>query len=163
MFAKYRKPQKWQKGDGPKEWQDKNTEPILFGMDMVSFNKPLIITEGEIDALSIYESGCANVVSVPCGCSNLEWINNCWEWLENFSQIIIFGDSDEPGMDMVSNVMKRLGEDRCLLPPEYPPLIVDGKEIGRPCKDANEILYAYGSDYLREFVQSCEPAPIKGV
>ena len=163
VFAKYRKPKKYQKGDGPKEWQDRNTEPILFGMDMVSFNKPLIITEGQIDALSLYEAGCTNVVSVPCGCSNLDWINSCWDWLENFSQIVIFGDNDDPGTEMIANVMKRLGEDRCMIPPDYPDLIIDGENAGRACKDANEILYSYGAEYLQEFVKTCEPAPIKGV
>lgn len=160
VFAKYRKPYK---NDGPKEWQDTNTEPILFGMDLASFHQPLIITEGEIDALSLYEAGCTNVVSVPCGCKNMEWITNCWDWLEKFSQIIIFGDSDEPGLEMANTLMKRLGEDRCMMPSEYPPLIINGEEKGRPCKDANEILYSYGPDVLRELVEKCEPAPIKGV
>ena len=162
-YVKYRKPKKHTKEDGPKEWQMANTKPILFGMNMVSFNKPLIITEGEIDCLSLYEAGCTNAVSVPSGCNNLDWINNCWEWLENFNQIIIFGDNDEPGMDMVSTVMKRLGEDRCMVPKEYPELIYNGKDYNRACKDANEILYAYGAEVLKELVDGCEPAPIKGV
>lgn len=161
VFVKYRKPYKDK--SGPKEWQDKNTEPILFGMDMASFHKPLIITEGEIDALSLYEAGCANVVSVPSGCNNMEWITNCWDWLEKFSQIILFGDSDEPGIEMCNTLMKRLGEDRCMMPKEYPEFILNGELKGRPCKDANEILYCYGPEVLKSIVDSCEPAPIKGV
>ena len=47
VYVKYRKPKKHTKADGPKEWQEPNTEPILFGMDNVSFRKPLVITEGE--------------------------------------------------------------------------------------------------------------------
>lgn len=145
-----------------KEWQDANTEPILFGMDNVSFNKPLVITEGEIDALSVYEAGVHNVVSVPCGCKNLDWIQICWDWLDKFNQIIIFGDADEPGMDMVSNVMKRLGEDRCMIPGEYPELVYNDQHYNRPCKDANEILCCYGPDGLKTLIDACEPAPIKG-
>lgn len=162
-FVKLRKPKKHTKADGPKEWRLRNTESILFGMDMVSFNKPLIITEGEIDTLSLYEAGCTNVVSVPCGCNDMDWITNCWDWLENFSQIILFGDGDEPGMDMVNTLMKRLGEDRCLIPGQYPDLIVDGVNANRACKDANEILYTYGPEYLYDLVKKCEPAPIKGI
>lgn len=146
-----------------KEWQMSDTEPILFGMDNVSFNKPLVITEGQIDALSVYESGYSNVVSVPCGCNNLEWITLCWDWLENFSQIIIFGDADEPGMEMTATLMKRLGEDRCMIPKEYPELIYNGKDYNKICKDANEILCCYGSEGLKAIIDSCEPAPIKGV
>ena len=162
-YVKYRKPKKHRKEDGPKEWQMPNTQPILFGMNMVSFNKPLVICEGEIDCLSLYEAGCTNSVSVPSGCNNLDWINYNWEWLENFNQIIIFGDNDEPGLDMVSTLMKRLGEDRCMIPKEYPELIYEGKDYNRACKDANEILFAYGAETLKQMVDSCEPAPIKGI
>lgn len=163
IYVKYRKPKKHTKEDGPKEWQEANTEPILFGMDNVAYGKPLIITEGMIDSLSLYEAGCHNVVSVPSGCSNLDWITICWDWLENFNEIILFGDSDEPGVEMVSNVMKRLGEDRCMVPKEYPELIFNGKHYNRICKDANEILCCYGPEGLKTLVNACEPAPIKGV
>lgn len=163
VYVKHRKPAKWQKGDGPKEWQDKNTEPILFGMDYVSFNRPLIITEGEIDALSLYEAGCSNVVSVPCGCDNTAWVDICWDWLENFQQIILFGDSDEPGVRMVSSLSKRLGEERCMISNEYPELVIDDKDYNRLCKDANEILVSYGPEYLKAMIDACEPAPVKGI
>ena len=164
IYVKFRKPiARPVKEDGPKEWQMPNTEPILFGMDMTTFNKPLIITEGEIDAMALYEAGVDNVVSVPCGANNLEWINLCWEYLEKFNQIILFGDSDEPGLEMVSTLSKRLGEDRCMIPKEYPECIWNGKDMNRICKDANEILMCYGPEFLKQMVDSCEPAPIKGV
>ena len=146
-----------------KEWRMANTESILFGMDMVSFNKPLVITEGQMDCLALYEAGVSNVVSVPSGCEDMNWISNCWEWLENFNQIILFGDADEPGLEMVSTLSKRLGEDRCMIPREYPEFIYNGVDYNRICKDANEILTCYGPEYLKELVDSCEPAPIKGV
>ena len=163
VYVKYRKPKKHTKEDGPKEWCDSNTEPILFGMDNVSYSKPLVITEGMIDCLSLYEAGVHNVVSVPSGCSNLEWVELCWDFLESFNQIILFGDSDEPGMEMVSTLMKRLGEDRCMIPKEYPELYYNGRHYNRPCKDANEILCCYGPEGLKTLVDACEPAPIKGV
>ena len=162
-YVKYRKPKRHEKEDGPKEWAETGAEPILYGMDMTTFNKPLVITEGEIDCLSIYEAGYSNVVSVPAGCNNLEWINLCWDYLEKFNQIILFGDNDEPGLEMISVLSKRLGEDRCMIPGEYPECIWNGKDQNRACKDANEILYCYGPDYLKNMIDSCEPAPIKGV
>ena len=163
VYVKYRKPQKYTKALGPKEWSMKNTEPILFGMDQVSLNSRLIITEGEIDALSLYEAGIRNVVSVPCGCNYMDWITTCWDWLEHFQQIILFGDSDEPGVQMMQTLTKRLGEDRCMIAPQYPELVADGKHFGRPCKDANEILYAYGPEMLQELIDQCEPAPLEGI
>ena len=165
VFVKYRKPEVY-KGDGKKdkkEWMMPNTKPILFNMDNVSFNKPLVITEGQCDAMALYEAGVSNVVSVPMGASNLEWITLCYDWLDKFNQIILFGDSDDPGQKMVSNVMVRLGEYRCCVPKTYPPFIYKGKDRNRPCKDANEILLAYGPESLKEIVDACEPAPLKGV
>ena len=146
-----------------KEWREPGCEPILFGMDNVTFNKPLVITEGMVDALSIYEAGYHNVVSVPSGCEDLEWITLCYDWLEKFNQIILFGDNDEPGMEMVATLMKRLGEDRCMIPKEYPELIFNGVDKNRLCKDANEILRAYGPEGLKTIIDACEPAPIRGM
>jgi len=163
-FVKYRIPQKYTKESSkPKEWRMSNTEPILFGMDMVSFNRPLVITEGEIDAMSLYEAGVTNVVSVPSGCEDLTWCENCWSWLEKFNEIILFGDNDEPGLKMISTLKRRLGEDRCMIPKDYPELIYNDKDYNRQCKDANEILICYGPENLKEIVESCEPAPIKGI
>lgn len=163
-YVKYRQPRKYEKGNKvPKEWQMSNTQPILWNMDNCSFNKPLYITEGQIDAMSLYEAGVKNVVSVPCGCDNMEWIDVCWDWLEKFSQIILFGDNDDPGIRMINTLQKRLGEDRCLKPSSYPELIYMGVDKGRLCKDANEILVAYGKEKLEEFALSVEPAPIRGV
>lgn len=164
IFVKYREPVQYKKGSKkPKEWQVPGTEEILFGMDNVSFNKPLIITEGQIDAMAVWEAGFHNVVSVPGGANRFEWVDNCWDWLEKFQQIILFGDSDEPGVMMVNTLMKRLGEDRCMVPPEYPELIVDGVDKNRICKDANEILYAYGKEGIIELIDQCKAAPVQGV
>ena len=110
MYVKYRAPRKPQPKE-KKEWQAHNTQPILFGMDMCAFSQPLIITEGQIDCLSMYEAGIRNVVSVPSGCSNLDWIDTCWDWLERFQSIILFGDNDEPGRKMVREVVRRLDPD----------------------------------------------------
>ena len=164
IYVKYRQPRPHTKDSKtPKEWQMSNTQPILFGMDLVSFHKPLVITEGEIDALSLYEAGVSNAVSVPCGCDNMEWIETCWSWLEKFQQIIIFGDMDEPGLAMMSTLMARLGEDRCMIPSEYPQAMVNGEDYGRSCKDANEILISWGKEGLKAVVDQCEPAPVQGI
>ena len=163
VFVKYRKPEKYIKGSGmSKEWCDANTESILFGMDHASFNQPLFITEGQMDAMSLYEAGINNVVSVPMGAGNTEWIDHCWGWLNKFKTFVLFGDSDEPGVTMINEVSKRLGEDKCMLPPAYPNLFVGGIDKGIPCKDANEILYCYGPDILYDVAKSCKAQPIVG-
>lgn len=154
---KYRAPRKPQPKER-KEWQAPGAQPILFGMDLCSFSQPLVICEGQIDALSLYEAGARNVVSVPSGCGNLDWIGHCWDWLERFQTIVLFGDNDDPGRKMVREVARRLDEARCMVVEEYP-VRPDGGE----CKDPNEILFFYGAERLMEALQSAQPVPVKGI
>lgn len=98
------------------------------------------------------------MVSVPCGCTNLEWIDHCWEWLEKFQTIILFGDNDEPGRKMVKDVIRRLDEARCMVVDDYP-----GRPDGTPCKDANEILYFCGDLALLDALSGANPVPLKGI
>ena len=42
----------------------------------------------ENDILSVIESGYNNVVSIPNGCSNTQWVAYNWDWLEQFDKII---------------------------------------------------------------------------
>ena len=158
-FLKYRHPWKPRENEKKmKEWRSPGAKAILFGMDMCSFSQPLIITEGQIDAMSLYEAGIHNVVSVPSGCDDLSWVENCYDWLEKFKTIILFGDSDEPGRKMVQTVAKRLDESRCRIVEDYPE-----SPLGGICKDANEILYHYGEFQLIDMVEGAKEIPIKGL
>lgn len=161
VYHKYRKPHKPAPDDKRKEWQDSGTKPILFNMDNVVFSQPLVITEGQIDCLSLIEAGITNAVSVPSGCDNLGWVTICWDWLEKFKTIILFGDSDVPGRNMVNELVKKLGEYRVLVVRDYPE-IPDSNPV-RYCKDANEILYRLGESKLIEMVDNAEEIKTKGL
>ena len=160
IFVKYRKPKKWFKGCGwDKETRESNTMSILFGMNHCEFGKPLTITEGMLDSLSLYEAGIRNVVSVPSGAMDFNWIEHCWDWLENFSEIIIFGDNDQPGQEMVEALLRRLSGFTCRVVNDYP-LRPDGDT---PCKDANEVLYFHGDLAIWDMLDNAEGTPLKGV
>ena len=79
VYEKFRRP--WlPKNDyekRSKECSFAGAKPVLFGMDDCSFSKPLVITEGQIDAMSLHEAGITNAVSVPSGCENMDWIPHC--------------------------------------------------------------------------------------
>lgn len=135
---------------------------VSTGMILVRQHECITVT-GNCDALSIYEAGYHNVVSVPSGCDNMAFLDTCKKWLDKFSNFIIFGDNDEPGRRMVCNLVEELGKDRCLIPQEYPAFMWNGKDYNRACKDANEILVLYGAETLLNCVNSCELAPIEGV
>lgn len=159
VFVKFRKPQKHRPEDKfPKEWRESGTKPILFGMDDCVFSQPLVITEGMLDTMSLFEAGIRNVVSVPSGCEDFSWVETCYDWLEKFKTIILFGDNDEPGQKMVKAVAKRLDESRCKVVESYP-----CRPNGQPCKDANEILYFCGEFALIDAVENANDIPVKGL
>lgn len=162
VYHKYRLPRKPREDEKKKkEWQDSGTKAILFNMDNVVFDQPLIITEGQIDAMSLHEAGLTNVVSVPCGCDNNDWITYCFDWLEKFKTIILFGDNDAPGRKAVANWTQKLGDYRILVVKSYP-AIPDTDPV-EYCKDANEVLYRFGESALIEMVDTAEEIKTKGI
>ena len=163
VYEKYRKPHKpvTPEETKRKEWQFSGAKPILFNMDNVVFSQPLIITEGQCDAMALYEAGLTNVVSVPSGCDNLEFVTLCWDWLEKFRTIILFGDNDIPGRKMVDTLVKKLGEYRVLVVRDYPEVPHTNPVVY--CKDANEILLRYGESMLLEMVDNADEIETKGL
>ena len=120
-------------GDGKKTFrQEKDAEKTFYGMDLVPNSlKELIIVEGEIDVLSLYECG-KYAVSVPQGASEvkLECLDNCYAFIESFETYIIAVDDDETGHKLRDRLIERLGMAQCK--------IVKWKDFGG--KDANEVL-----------------------
>ena len=162
VYHKFRVPRKQKPEEAKrKEWQESGTKAILYNMDNVVFNEPLILTEGEIDCASLYEAGLTNVVSVPCGVDNNDWITYCYDWLEKFHTIIIFGDNDAAGRRGVENWIKKLGDYRCLVVRDYPQ--IPGTNPPQYCKDANEILYRFGESVLLEMVESADEIETRGL
>lgn len=134
----------------------KNAELIFYNLDAIKDESTVIIVEGEIDCLSLYESGIYNVVSVPNGAGigqqQLKYLDNCWQYFEDKDRIIIFTDNDEPGNNLREELARRLGKDRCLVV-NYP----DG------CKDANDILLKHGKGMLISMIDQSVRWPIDGV
>ncbi|MBB6219022.1 twinkle protein [Anaerosolibacter carboniphilus] len=151
MLVKYRPARKLNDGEN-KTWcqKDKDTAPILYGMEKIDPSKPLLICEGEIDRLSAIEAGYYNAVSVPFGANNYTWIEYNWDWLDQFEKIIIWSDADEAGERMRKEVIPRLGEYRCYY--------VKGKR-----KDINLQLYKDGPESILISIDEAKDVPISGV
>ena len=113
--------------------KDADTANILFNMNRINVSEPLLVTEGEVDQLAAVESGYKNSVSVPLGANNYGWIEENWEWLEQFDSIILAFDNDEAGRKAV--------EDCITLFPAGKVKVVQHPEF----KDANEILMNKGT------------------
>ena len=115
-------------------------------MNRVNTTQPLVITTGELDTASLIECGIQNAVSIPLGDQNLKFIEENFEWLEQFNSIIVCHDNDESGMKFVKEATARLGSWRCKVAncPEY--LYNEEKKTKRHIKDINETLYWFGKE-----------------
>ena len=169
MNVKYRPSHKIQKGEA-KCWFQKGTSfsPILFNMNKCDPSKPLYIQEGEGDCLSVIEAGYTNVVSVPNGSQNMQWIEENWDWLSQFPKIIIWSDNDEPGKKMRKEAIHRLGSWRTYyieitdhVPDEYAEKYPQLK--GKLIKDANELLFYYGKEKVLSYLNNPLELPVENV
>jgi len=147
VLVKYRNTAR---GDNKSYWQEGGGRPVLYNMQNCTSAKPLVIVEGEMDALAVIESGYQNVVSVPFGADNLKWIQECWEFLDEFEQVKIWADNDKAGKEMQDNVIKRLGRWRCYT-------------VNADYKDANELLHFEDRTEVRAAIETAEAVPIKRV
>ena len=134
----------------------KGAEKIVFNYDAI--DKTTIIVEGEMDALSIQESGLPNVISVPDGAPalNAKSFGNKFDYLndpifDKVEQFIIAVDNDDPGKRLLEELSRILGRSRCLI-----------TTWADECKDANDTLVKYGKDQVRECIVNAKPFPIEG-
>ena len=105
-------------------------EQCLFGWQAIDDNdRSVVLTEGEIDALSMAAYGYP-ALSVPQGGgggAKQQWIENEFDRLGRFETIYLALDDDEVGQEAVEEIASRLGQHRC-------------RVVNLPRKDANECL-----------------------
>lgn len=143
QFVKYRN-LNYQKGHGSKEWCMANCKPILFGMFQCEDRERLVITEGQMDSLSVAEAGIKNAVSVPTGANGFTWIPYCWDFMQSFQEIVVFGDNEKGTVTLAAEISARWPEKTKVVRLE------DYKD----CKDANEILQIHGPEAIKEAVKN---------
>lgn len=153
-FIKYRN-MNFKKGvHKNKEWCEERCMPILFGMEQCNdkFDR-LIITEGQIDSLSLAEAGIENAVSVPTGAMGFTWVPHVWEWFSKFKELIVFGDYEKGEISLLEELKKR-----------FPGTVKSvRKEDYKEEKDANDILRKYGREALRSAIENALAVPVQRV
>ncbi len=150
-----------QKKDGKRTFWNRQ------GLELAALeDKPLVICEGEMDALSVIESGYEWVVSVPDGAPHkrseqfqsriddhkFKFLWNNESLLDKVKTIILAGDNDEPGKVLNYELQKRLGAERCKFI-EYPP----------DCKDLNEVLMKYSRSEVIGTIIRAKDYPVVGL
>ncbi len=113
---------------------EKDTQPCLFGWQAIPDNaREVTITEGEVDAMSMFQLG-APALSVPFGGGSgakQQWIEHEFQHLERFDTIYLALDADGPGQEATAVIAERLGRERCRV-----------VTMPAPHKDANDLLRA---------------------
>ena len=142
--------------DGRKNFKlYKGAEKIFYNINSVVGYDNCVITEGEMDVLALHEAGIKNAISVPNGATlshnNLDYLDNCIDYFDDKTKIILALDTDDPGLALRAELVRRLGAETCYL--------VDFED----CKDANEYLIKYGKDKLKQVIDKARSYPLENV
>ncbi len=168
--------------DGRKWTADKGAERIVWNEDCLRdpalMGQPLIITEGELDALAAIQCGFSRTISVPDGApppgerseeelhrsAKFAWVEGLRPLLtrEAVPEIIIASDGDECGAAMLHDLSVLLGRFRCKF--LVYPKVRDPEERDRErLKDLNEVLADYGPKGVVETIQRAAWVKVDGV
>lgn len=153
--------------DGDKKFiQDAGARKVFWNVDVIADKSlaelPLIITEGELDALSAIQAGYLRTVSVPDGAPAQEvgekdsakytFLDNVPTALADVREIILATDSDDPGTNLMHDLALRLGRSRCKWL-KYP----------KGCKDLNDALRLFGVRGVTETIARAQWIAVPGV
>ena len=144
--------------------QDNGGAHDFFGIDRVEEGKPIVIVEGEIDAMTGIECGIPNVVSVPSGAplkvadgkvsasedKKFSFVWNAFEILSKAPYIVIATDNDSPGQALAEELARRIGKHKC-------------RFTKFDEKDLNDVFLQHGAERVREIIDAAEPYPVEGL
>jgi twinkle protein len=162
-----------------KFWQQQGRRKIFWNADVLrdpvleAGTAPLIITEGEIDAMTAIQCGFPFTVSVPDGAppegaisgradrleescaeqtGKFEFMWAARDQLRRIKRFVLAVDDDGPGRCLAEHLVRRLSASRCSFV-EYP--------IG--CKDLNDVLVKKGPEAVTEVLNAAKPYPVRGL
>ena len=155
-------------------------QDVYWGLEYaVEQEGPVVITEGELDALSGQCVG-LRAISVPTGAAirrpgsagspsprgfNLHgrdgdvaaspsssYVLSGEPLYNSAGKVVLATDTDEPGRLLADELARRIGKYRCW----YVDLPAD-------CKDCNDVLVRHGPDALRKIIGQARPWPVAGL
>ena len=143
--------------------QEKDAEKCLYRFDQIARvqGDTLVITEGEIDALSFLEAGFDMVSSIPDGAPNegtknyttkFDFLKSAESILGKYKKIILAMDDDPNGKTAECELVRRIGPERCYTI-NYP----------EGCKDVNDVLVKHGKESVKRLISSAKPYPVAGI
>jgi twinkle protein len=148
--------------------QDAGGAHDFWGIDHIVADLPIIIVEGEIDALSAMEAGLKNVLSVPGGAPmkvaegkasaeedrKFGFVWNARDILDAAPYVVLATDQDGPGQALMEELARRIGKEKCRI-------------ASFDAKDLNEILVdparIDGKKDILDIIDQATPYPIAGL
>lgn len=144
--------------------QDSGGAHDFFGIDHIDQTQPVVIVEGEIDALTVWECGIKNVLSVPSGApmkvtdgkvdasedKKFSFVWNAFDILRKVPYVTIATDTDTAGQALAEELARRIGKDKCRI-------------AKFTYKDLNEAFLAEGADIVKQIIDTAEPYPVAGL
>lgn len=125
---------------------------LVFENKCKANGKRVVVTEGELDALS-YRTVAPSwqVVSVPNGAAGAtKAIKRSLEFLESFEEVVFMFDSDEAGMEAARECAQLISPNKA-------------KIVELPLKDANDMLVAGRIADLKNSVYNARPFSPEGI
>lgn len=160
--------------------QDKGGVKAAFNEDCLRddgmVGRPLIITEGELDAIAAIQAGYHRTISVPDGApppgersaedlesgAKYNWLTDIKPLLhkDRVPEIILAADGDDNGAALLQDLSILLGRFRCKFI-VYPK---SARDRGRErCKDLNEVLQDYGVKGVVKTIDQAQWIKVDGV
>jgi twinkle protein len=153
--------------------QDAGGAHDFFGIDNLVKGEPIVIVEGEIDALTLMEVGIPNVVSVPSGApikvadgkslpsedKRFSYVWNATEYLDAAPYVILATDQDTAGQALAEELSRRIGKEKCRLA-KFPTKDLNELYLNDPSRNTE------GHDPSRnitEVLENAVPYPIAGL
>lgn len=108
---------------------------IVWGLDKVLMSKKKLVavTEGEIDAISVWQTGISCAVAMGGNQVTAAQTDKLIKWLKTDHEIVWFGDNDGGGQLLKQKLDEKLSG-------HFKLSAVDWSLIDRPVKDANDLV-----------------------
>jgi twinkle protein len=151
-FYPYDKGRAYKQRRLPKSFSWVSKSKNLFGQHLFNgAGKRLIITEGEIDAMSVAQASLEKygkiypVVSLASASETKAILENR-DWVRSFQEVVLFLDNDDVGEKATAEAVKIVGYDKAKL-----------VKLPEDLKDANEVLKKHGGGRVLQFVFDAAP------
>lgn len=125
----------------------------FFGQNLWQSGKKLVVTEGEIDCLTVFQitGNKYPTVSIPNGAQSAKkTFKENLEWLSGFDEVIVMFDMDEPGRKATQDVTNLLPSGKL-------------KIATLPYKDPNECLQKGHPDAVLDAIYQAKPYRPDGI